>query len=81
MRFRAVAIQSANVRKKESKYETEEGVESQNLGEQLKRTDGGLVAEQGKNEPQRAEGQRALTGGCGVWLSNTQTEKVAELSS
>lgn len=22
-----------------------------------------------------------LTGGCGVWLSNTQTEKVAELSS
>lgn len=39
------------VEKKESKNETVEGVGRQNLGEQLKRTDGGVVDEEEKNKP------------------------------
>lgn len=54
-----MAIQPASTRKKrkkESKSETEEGVGRQKVGEQQKRTEGGVVDEQEKYEPEGATG-------------------------
>lgn len=56
-------------RNKESKSETEEGVGRQKVGEQQKRTEGGAVDEQEKNEPEGATGWergREFAGGWGV---------------
>lgn len=71
----AAATQPASSKKKKrknerkSKSETEEGVGRQKVGEQQKRTEGGAVDEQEKNEPEGATGWergREFAGGCGV---------------